>query len=59
MSYTLMTLETFFILLIAELPYLLICAGVGYLATKIFKKQFDKILNALFDETDDMKRDYK
>lgn len=59
MSYTLMTLETFFILLIAELPYLLICIGIGYLATKIFKKQFNSLLNSLFDETDDMKRDYK
>lgn len=53
MSYTLMTLETFFILLIAELPYLLICIGIGYLASKIFKKQFKRILNELFDETND------
>ena len=56
MNYILLTLETFFIILIAELPYLLIIIGVGYLLVRIFKKQFNKFMNMLFDETDKVER---
>ena len=56
MNYILLTLETFFIILIAELPYLLIIIGVGYLLVRIFEKQFNKFMNMLFDETDKVER---
>lgn len=52
MNYILTTLETIFVLLIAELPYILVIGGAGYLAAKVFKKQFKSLLNMLFEETD-------
>ncbi len=56
MNYFLTVVETFFIILVAELPYLLLAISVGYLMTKIFNKQYTKLLNMLFDETDEKER---
>lgn len=56
MNYILMTLEMFFTLFVAELPYLVIVGSIGYLLTKIFKTQFKNLMNMIFEETNEVKR---